>query len=253
MLVAVQVALALILLVTSGLMMRTYRNLHNVDPGFTNAKEIQIIRIGIPDESVKEPERVIHIEQAMLDRVAAVNGVVSASIISSAPMDRGDSTDPVYAADKTYREASIAPLRRFKSIAPGYFATVGQRMLVGRDLTWADIQSGGRVAIVSENTAREIWGTPKSAIGRRVRTRDGDDWREVMGVVADEHADGVERQAPTIAYWPLLAKNFDGDMVSVARYISFVIRTPRAGSFSLQKEIQDALWSGEQMMKHLGL
>ena len=242
-LVVVQVALALILLVTSGLMIRTFRNLHNVDPGFTNAREIQTVRIGIPDENVKEPERVIHMEQAMLDKVTAVNGVVSASIISSVPMDGGESNDPVYAADKTYREGSIAPLRRFKSVAPGYFATVGQRMLAGRDLTWADIYNGGAVAIVSENTAREIWGAPKAALGKRVRTRDRDDWREVIGVVADDHADGVDKQAPTMVYWPLLAKNFDGDAVSVTRYISFVIRTSRAGSLSLQKELQNALWS----------
>jgi predicted lysophospholipase L1 biosynthesis ABC-type transport system permease subunit len=67
----------------------------------------------------------------------------------------------VYAADHTYRERTIAPLRRFKTIAPGYFATVGQRMVAGRDLTWADIyNNGGVVAIVSENTAREMWGSP---------------------------------------------------------------------------------------------
>ncbi len=242
-LVVVQVALALILLVTSGLMIRTFRNLHHVDPGFRNANELQTVRIGIPDEYVKEPEAVIRMEQAMLQRVVAVNGVVSASIISSAPMDRGESTDPVYAADKTYKEGSIAPLRRFKSIAPGYFTTIGQRVLAGRDLTWADIYNGGEVAIVSENTAREMWGSPKAAVGKRVRTRDKDDWREVIGVVADEHADGVDKPPPTMAYWPLLAKNFDGDATSVTRYISFVVRTPRAGSLSLQKELQNALWS----------
>jgi predicted permease len=242
-LVVVQVALALILLVTSGLMIRTFRNLHSVDPGFRSPREIQTVRIGIPDENVKEPERVIHMEQAMLDKVAAVNGVVSASIISSVPMGGGESNDPVYAADKTYREASIAPLRRFKSVAPGYFATVGQRLLAGRDLTWADIYNGGPVAIVSENTAREMWGTPEAAVGKRVRTRCKEDWREVIGVVGNEHADGVDKPAPTMIYWPLLAKNFDGDAVSVARYISFVIRTPRAGSLTLQKEVQNALWS----------
>jgi hypothetical protein len=164
-LVVLQVALALVLLVTSGLMMRTFRNLHDVDPGFRNAQEIQTVRIGIPDEDVKEPERVIHMEQAMLERVKTVNGVISASIISSVPMGGGESNDPVYAADKTYREGTIAPLRRYKSIAPGYFTTMGQRMLVGRDLTWGDIYNGGYVAIVSENTARDIWGarTPRSA------------------------------------------------------------------------------------------
>jgi predicted permease len=242
-LVVFQVALALLLLVTSGLMIRTFRNLHNVDPGFTNAREVQTVRIGIPDEEVKEPERVIRMEQVMLDKVMAVNGVISASITTSVPMDGGESNDPVYAQDKTYREGTIAPLRRYKWIAPGYFSTMGQRMLAGHDLTWADIYNGGAVAIVSENTARDIWGAPEAALGKRIRARDKDGWREVIGVVADEHADGVEKDAPTIVYWPLFQKNFEGDPVSVQRYISFAIRTPRAGSMALQNEIRNALWS----------
>ena len=242
-LVVFQVALALLLLVTSGLMIRTFRNLHNVDPGFRNAQEIETVRIGIPDEQVKEPERVMRMEQAMLDKVSGVNGVVSASIISSVPMGGGESNDPVYAADKTYREGTIAPLRRYKSIAPGYFATMGQRMLAGRDLNWADIYNGGAVAIVSQNTARDIWGTPEAALGKRIRPNEKDDWREVIGVVADEHSDGVDKPAPTIVYWPLLTKNFEGAPLEVQRYISFVIRTPRAGAISLGNEIQNALWS----------
>ncbi len=242
-LVVFQVALALVLLITSGLMIRTFRNLHDVDPGFTNAHEIQTVRIGIPDEQVKEPERVIRTEQAMLDKMKAVNGVVSASIISSLPMGGGESNDPVYAADKTYREGKIAPLRRYKSIGPGYFATIGQRMLAGRDVTWADIYNGGTVAIVSENTARDLWRAPQAALGKRIRPNEKDDWREVIGVVADEHADGVDKPAPTIVYWPLLTKNFEGEPLDVQRYVSFVIRTPRAGSISLRNEIQNALWS----------
>ena len=241
-LVVVQVALALVLLVTSGLMIRTFRNLHQVDPGFRNAHEVDTLRIGIPDEDVKEPERVMRMEQAMLDNVKAVNGVVSASITSSVPMDGGQSNDPVYAADKSYREGTIAPLRRFKYIAPGYFATLRQRMLAGRDLTWSDIDHGGDVALVTENTARDIWGSPEAALGKRIRTNKKDDWREVIGIVADEYSDGVDKPAPTIVYWPILTKNFEGDAISVQRYISVVVRTPRAGSPSFENEIQQALW-----------
>jgi predicted permease len=242
-LVVFQVALALVLLITSGLMIRTFRNLHNVDPGFTNAHEVQTVRIAIPDEQVKESERVVRMEQAMLDTVKAVNGVISASITSSVPMGGPQKNDPVYAADKTYPAGTMAPLRRYKSIAPGYFATMGQRMLAGRDLTRADIYNGGAVAIVSENTARDLWGASQAALGKRIRPTDGDDWREVIGVVADEHSDGVDKTAPTIVYWPLLTKNFEGEPLSVQRYISFVIRTPRAGSISLRNDIQNALWS----------
>ncbi len=242
-LVIFQVGLALLLLVTSGLMIRTFRNLHNVDPGFRNAQEIETVRIGIPDEQVKEPERVMRMEQAMLEKVSGINGVASASIAWSVPMDGENSNDPVYALDKSYREGTLAPLRRYNFIAPGCFATMGQRMLAGRDLTWTDIYNGGAVAIVSENTARDNWGAPEAALGKRIRSNKKDDWREVIGVVADEHSDGVDKPAPTIVYWPLLAKNFEGAPLKVQRYLSLVIRTPRAGSMSLRNEIQNALWS----------
>ncbi|HEY6991046.1 MAG TPA: ABC transporter permease [Bryobacteraceae bacterium] len=242
-LVVVQVALALTLLVTSGLMIRTFRNLRQVDPGFTNAAEIQTVRISIPDEQVKEPERVVHMEHAMLDKITAINGVRSVSVTSSVTMGGYESNDPVYAEDKTYREGTIPPLRRFKWIAPGYFKTMGQRMLAGRDLTWAEIYGQRPVALVSENTARETWGSPQAAIGKRIRVTIKDDWCEVIGVVGDEHTDGVDKKAPTIVYWPLFQKNFEGDPVNVQRSVAFVIRTPRAGSMTLPDELRKAIWS----------
>jgi predicted permease len=242
-LVVAQVALALILLVTSGLMIRTFRNLRHVDPGFTNPHEIQTVRIGIPDEQVKEPERVLHMEQAMLDKIAAINGVQSVSITTAVPMGGEESSDPIYAEDKTYREGRIPPLRRYKWIAPGYFATMGQRMVAGRDLTWSETYNSNPVALVSENTAREMWGSPEAAIGKRIRSSLKDDWRQVIGVVADEHLDGVDKNAPTLVYWPLLQKNFESDQLTVRRYVSFVIRTRRAGSLSLQNELRKAIWS----------
>ncbi|HXE11146.1 MAG TPA: ABC transporter permease [Bryobacteraceae bacterium] len=242
-LVVVQVALALILLVTSGLMIRTFRNLRHVDPGFTNAAEIQTVRISIQEKQVKEPERVVRMEQAMLNKIAAINGVKSVSITSSVTMGGYESNDPVYAEDKTYREGALPPLRRFKLIAPGYFNTMGQRMLAGRDLTWAEIYNQRSVALVSENTAREMWGSPQVAIGKHIRVTVKDDWREVIGVVADEHTDGIEKKAPTIVYWPLFLKNFEADPVEVQRSIAFVIRTPRAGSMSMREELRNAIWS----------
>ena len=110
-------------------------------------------------------------------------------------------------------------------------------------VTWTDIYNGGTVAIVSENTARDLWGDPQAALGKRIRPNDKDDWREVIGVVADEHSDGVDKPAPTIVYWPLLTKNFEGIPLDVQRYVSFVVRSPRAGSLAFQQEIQNALWN----------
>ena len=72
---------------------------------------------------------------------------------------------------------------------------MGRQFLAGRDLTWTDIYGFRPVAIVSENLAREYWGSPAAAIGKRVREGMKDDWREIIGVVANEYDDGVQSKA----------------------------------------------------------
>jgi hypothetical protein len=99
------------------------------------------------------------------------------------------------------------------------------------------------VAIISENFAREYWGSPANALGKYVRVNAKDDWREVVGVCGDVHDDGMNKEAPTIAYWPLLMNHFEGQDDSVRRWVLFAIRTPRAGSESLMKDVRQAIWS----------
>jgi ABC-type antimicrobial peptide transport system permease subunit len=99
------------------------------------------------------------------------------------------------------------------------------------------------VAFVSESAARQMWQSPRAALGKRIRAGVKDDWREVVGVVADERSDGVDQKAPNTIFWPLLQKNFEGQPVSVRRSVAFVVRTLRAGSTSLQPELRQAVWS----------
>lgn len=241
-LVVAQVALALVLLVGSGLMIRTFRALHHIDPGFSGARQVQTVGISVPEAQAKEPERVIRTEQEILRKIVGLAGVSSVAITNTVPMD-GGSNDTVYAEDQAYREGTLPPIRRFKYISPGYISTIGSRLIAGRDLTWAETYSQTTVALISENFARELWHDPRRALGKRIRPTLKDDWREVVGVVADMHDKGVDQKAPAIAYWPLLQKNFEGRGVYVQRSVAFVIRTPRAGSTALLREIRQAVWS----------
>ena len=242
-LVVVQVALALVLLVSSGLMIRTFQTLRHVDPGFAGAHDVQTLRISIPSTQVKEPERVTRMEDAILRKIQALSGVSSVAMITSVPMDGNNSNDPVFAQDLTYREGTIPPVRRFKFVSPGYFSTVGTRLIAGRDVSWTETYDMTPVAIVSENFARELWRDPRTAVGKHIRVTLQDDWREVIGVVADVRDDGVPLKAPATVYWPLLQKNFEGDKISERRGVAFVIRTPRAGSTGLLQELRQAVWS----------
>ncbi len=242
-LVVLQVALAAILLISAGLMIRTFQALRDVQPGFTGPRELQTMAVFIPETQVKEPDRVVRMQQEILRRVLSVPGVTSAAFANSVPTDGNDSTDVLYSEDRPYAEGKLPPLRRFKFIAPGFFQTMGTRLIAGRDITWTDIYDQRLVAMVSENMARELWREPAAAIGKRVREGMKDPWREIVGVVADIRSDGADHKAPTTVYWPVMMKNFWGDQVFLQRRAVFAIRSSRAGSDGFLKEIRHAVWS----------
>ena len=137
----------------------------------------------------------------------------------------------------------MPPLRRFKFVAPGFFQTMGTRLIAGRDLTWTDIYDQRLVVMISENMARELWHDPAAAIGKRIREGMKDPWREIIGVVGDIRSDGADQKPPTTVYWPLIMKNFWGNEAFIERRAVFAIRSSRAGSESFVKEIRQAVWS----------
>jgi predicted permease len=244
-LVILQVALALVLLICSGLMIRTFRELMHVPPGFAAPDTVQTFRLYVPETQVpdSESERLIRMEQQMLNKVAAIPGVSAVGFSSSIPMDGNNSNDILVAEDRTYKEGQLPPVRRFKNISPGFFATVGTPFVAGRDLTWTDTYQKIPVAIISENFAREYWHDARSALGKRIRVGNTDDWREIIGVVKDVHDDGVNQPAPSSVYWPIVMNRFEGQKEMLHRGIAIAIRNPRAGSQAFMAEIQQAVWS----------
>ena len=242
-LVVLQVALALVLLVSAGLMIRTVRALKQVQPGFTQPEQILTLRVSIPTAQVPKPEQVIRAYNDMIEKISAVPGVSSASLTNSITMDGYTDNDPIFAEDHSYADGKLPALRRFKFVAPGSFKTMGNPLLAGRDLTWTDIYERRQVILVSENLARELWQTPSASLGKRIRETANAPWREVIGVVGNERDDGAHQKAPTIAYWPMAVKNFWGEPLITKRDMAFAIRSSRAGSASFLKEIQHAVWS----------
>jgi predicted permease len=244
-LVVVQVALALVLLICSGLMIRTFQALTRVDPGFASPESIQTFRFYIPDTMIPDTQsdRVTHMEQDILNKIAAVPGVQSVAFSSAIPLDGFDSFDPVFAQDHTYADGQLPPIRRFKFISPGFFSTIGTRLVAGRDTTWADLYDKRPIVIVSETFAREYWGSSHGALGKMIRVATTDPWREIVGVAQDVHDDGVDKPVSSAVYWPALMEPFEGQKTRVQRGVAFVIRSPRAGSQAFMKEVQQQVWS----------
>ena len=246
-LVVAQVALALVLIVCSGLMFRTFSALSDVDPGVSRPEAVQVARINITAAISTDPERQTQIQRQILDGILAIPGVEAASFGLGAPMEP-TRTPPgaLYVEGERYDAGETAPTRRWQYVAPGYFATVGTRMVAGRDISWADIDAGGKVVVISEGLARELWGEPAAALGKRVRESRPDApgiWRDVIGVVQDVHEDGVSLDAPRLVYWPVLRESFGGQPKSAVPPIAYVVRSERAGTASFVAEINQAVWA----------
>ena len=242
-LVVGEIAIALVLLVVSGLMIRTFVALRAVDPGFTGPEQVQTFRVAVPEAVAADPDHAVRTHQQIAEAVARVPGVASVGMTSSITMDGFDSNDPVFVEHVTPEGGSMPPLRRYKWIAPGYFETMGNRVVAGRALTWEDAYERREVVMVSQALAREYFASPAEAIGRRVRNSPNDPWREIVGVAGDERDDGVNAPATTIVYWPLVMDRFWDQETFVYRNLAYVVRSPRTRSEGLMREIQQAVWS----------
>lgn len=134
-------------------------------------------------------------------------------------------------------------MRLFNYVSPGYFHSVGTHLVAGRDYTWADIYGLRPFAIVSENLARESWGSAAAAIGKRFRILPSQAWQQVIGVAENVRQNGVDEASPAIVYWPAMMPNpYVAGLINPTRAVIFVVHTSRAGTESLRSEIQHAVW-----------
>jgi putative ABC transport system permease protein len=242
-LVVAQVALAVVLLVGSGLMIRTFLAMRDVAPGFVQPDDVLTMRITIPGALIKDPAQVARTHEQVVRRLEEIAGVDSVGVSSSLTMDGGSSNDPIFVEDFPRPDGALPPLRRFKWIGARYFETMGNPVVAGRAITWSDVHSASPVVMVSENFAREFWGEPSKAIGRRIRQNPKNAWREIIGVVGNERQEGVTQAAPTIVYWPLMIKEFWDIPVFVQRGLGYALRTKRLQSPDFLREVQNAVWS----------
>jgi putative ABC transport system permease protein len=225
-LVVTQVALALVLLIGAGLLVRSFLALSAVQPGFTRPEQLQTIRLFIPEAQIREPERAAQMQADILHEVAAIPGVTAAGFATALPLElEYHNGNPVSVEGKT-AVGRIPPNRTIKSISPGLFAALGTRLIAGRDFAWSDLGSPPRVAIVSENMARENWGDPQDALGKRIRVGTDGPWSVVVGVAENVRDDGLDQPSPALVYFP-----------GVRRSLTFALRSSRAGTEGLRKEI----------------
>jgi len=229
--------MALVLLVVSGLMVRTFVAMRHVDPGFVRPSEVQTFRVAVAARDVADDAQLARMHQQIAERLSAVPGVASVGLSSHITMDGEDNLNPLYVEDAPPAAGALPPARRHKSVAPGFFETMGNHLVAGRTITWADVHERRPVAIVTETLAREYWKDPARAIGKRVRSSPENPWREIVGVVGDERDDGLDKPATPIVYWPLLNDSYQ------EQTMAYAVRSSRVGTPGFMRELQRAVWS----------
>ncbi len=244
-LVVAQVAMAMVLLISALLMIRTFAALRNVDPGFSDPAHLATMRIYIPDLLIADPVRVTRVQNEIIDKIAAIPGVTSVGFSGGLPIEGIDPNWDELGVEGKHYDHDEPPLRLFNYVSPGYFQTLGTRIVAGRDFTWSDIYNFQQFVMVSENFARENWGSAQAAVGKRVRQFSSMPWQVVIGVVQDVRHNGVDEKAPAIIYWPAMINSpyTAKPTIEPPRAVSYAIRSNRAGNESLVADIQQAIWS----------
>src|SRR5262245_5051754 len=233
-LVVTQVALALVLLIASGLMIRSFVTLRAVDSGVREPAEVQTLRLWVAPADVPEFPRVVRMQNDIVDRIAAVPGVESVAYASRRPLLGQGPSGPFLFGDSTESAET-----EFRYASPGFFATLGTPLLAGRDFEWGDIYEKRQVAIVSANIATARWGSPTAALGKELRRVANAPPTTIVGVVGDIRHYGVDQRAPEAVYLT--------QAEAVAQYASrimfYFVRSERVGKPGFVEDLQRAVWT----------
>jgi predicted permease len=236
-LVVAQVALALVLLVGSGLMFRSFRALRSLDPGF-DVEGVLTARITVPDAEIEGALETANFFRQLGQRLAAQPGVEAVGFIDNAPLTGGVSYYSIEVEDHPRGPDELPIFASNLQTEAGYIEAMGIDLLAGRTFRPGDGAEGARAVLVSRSFA-EHWWPDQNPVGRRMRIGYTDeDWYSIVGVVADAHYRGLQSEPEEAVYWP--ATVGPADDPASARRMDVVIRTsadPRALIAVLRREV----------------
>ena len=246
-----EVALALVLLVGAGLMLRSLQQLTRADPGF-KAEKLLTVTFSLPGKTYNGEQRLAFFRECQA-RVAALPGVQGVAFAMSLPILGSNWNSRFIVANKPVPPPAELPSAAFTPVSANYFETMGIRLLRGRSFSEAEMTDTPPVTVINESLARRLW-PGEDPVGKRLKQ--GNDaesqaaWREVVGVVSDVKLNGVERDTPLQVYLPLIQRNSantglvvrtTGDPLALATTVERTIR-------SLDKDLPLSSRSMDQLL-----
>jgi predicted permease len=239
-----QVALAFLLMVGSGLLVKSFWHLKNVDPGF-EAENVLTLRVSLPDTPYDDQEKSVAFYEQLLDRVREIPGVERAGAVSKLPLrPEGESHSGVVIEDRPVEPGSMPHVALSIVVGHDYFETMSIRLLEGRLIERSDITASTGAVVVNRAFARHYW-PGESAIGKQVwrgiaqemEENENFAWLPVVGIVDDVRSLGLDMEIRPIIYY---AMSGPGDNYRTS--MSLIARTTAAPT-SLAPAIRDAVWS----------
>ena len=225
-LVVSEIAVALVLLVSAGLLVRSALLVQRVQPGF-DPTGVTMLRIALPPDRYGSTAAVNAGFGRILEEMRAVPGVQIAGASTRVPLWGPTMDLPLAVQGKTFREGE-APLAHVRLVGGDYFEALGIRLQQGRLITSGDLTNGGtRVIVINETLARAAFGN-ENPIGRFLSgwTRTATpEWREVVGVISDVRSFGRETAVPGEIYLPFTQAP-EGGWGPFQRSMAIVVRAP---------------------------
>lgn len=231
-LVVAEVALALVLLVGAGLMLRSLWGLINVDPGF-NPRNLLTFTFALPPAAYDSNEKLIVARQRMLAELAAIPGVEGAATVSTLPLIGGNTTR-FYPANQPKPAPGDDTEANLRDISANYFNVMGVRLISGRYFTEQDAANSQNVVIINQSLAKRAFPNQDAAGQSIIITGDSGTYL-VAGVVADEKITGLDAQNTSVVYFPYQQDS------SVGTASSIVVRTtgdPMSMSNTVRRKLQ---------------
>jgi putative ABC transport system permease protein len=200
-LVVAEIALSLVLTAGTGLLLRSFWKLANVDPGF-RAEGVLAVPIGLPGQSYPKPDQQAAFIREAVARVSRLPGVDSVAAMSATPLGRGRTATRFRVLDRPVPPRGEEPSTNVRIVTPGLFRTLAVPLLAGRDFDERDVSGRPAVVIVSRGLAREFW-PDQNPLGQRV-SLSWDGWTEgeVVGVVGDVRFNTLDQEMARVMYWP---------------------------------------------------
>ena len=224
-----QIALALVLLVSSGLMLRSFQKLRAIDPGFDAASALTF-RVGLPPADYPDRDRTVVAYRAILDRLSALPGVTAVSAATCLPLsDQSCVAGPLFGDGQVLPPGANAPMVRFGAVAGGFFETMGTRVVRGRSIDRNDVERSEPVVVVNEALA-QIAFPNQDPIGQRVKLGNPSfagsfGWLTIVGVVANTSTRALAEPTPVPKmYMPMFAARVV-NIVPPLGAMNYVLRT----------------------------